>query len=565
MEKRLQDFILSVQQLADVRNLDVYNPVVFQMEHPITALRYTIVAAKQEPSYMGVPINVTWVVLDPADPYYLKALKLKTVLDTETVTNKPKVANLDAWWHVVRTYDEIFSDPQYYVNAMGMQGPVGPTGPAGPEGTMDVDAIVKATLGVLGNLTGTLEIRGADVVPSSTESTYELWLTEPAIDEQGNMTTITRQVYAPIYIQADSGSLPANTALTAFGVLHAGSTVVDVPATLLAEYPSWTKIVTQTKPITISSRTVTGIVINGASSIYAGASSAYTVTASYSDGSSATISPTTWEVDNTAYATISGAGTLLGANPLTQNQNIVITATFNGFTAVKPVTIKQLLGTVLTINGASSVAGNSTSTYTAVLTLNSGATMTVTPTWAVSNTTDASVTAGGAVTVDNNGVTFNLTASYTLAGTSTPVTASKGITIVPVVTQVAPFYGTGPALPTDWQSFVTALPHRGTAGTLNTSVAIDCIGQSTYMYFAAPKSLGKAQFFDVMSQFFGGWGGAGNSGPGPSTTSVNASNDEPIEVSITINGTAYPFYVYRSDYANLGTAATNQWTVSAAP
>jgi hypothetical protein len=569
MEKRLQDFILSVQQLADVRNLDVFNPVVFQMEHPITALRYTVVGAKQDPSYMGTPINVTWVVLDPADPYYLSALKLKLTLDPATATTKPEVTAINAWWHVVRTYDEIFADPQYYVNVVGGVGPVGPTGPAGsagPAGTVDLTAFLKLAMGQLGQLAGTLEIRGADTVAAAGASVYELWLTEPVIDAQGNITPTTRQVFGPIIVQAGAGNtLPSGTVIDLNGTLHAGSSNVDVPVQLTAEYPSWTRIVQQTKAVTISSKTVTGIAINGASSIYAGASSAYSVTATYSDNTTATVTPTGWAVDNTTAASISAAGTLAGANPLTQDTPVVLTATLGGLTATKNVTVKQLVGTVLTINGAAAIAGGTSSSYGAILTLNSGAAISVTPTWSMLDATHGQITAGGVLTADNTSNLLTVQASYTLPGTTVPVTATKGVNVTAVVAPVYPFYGVGPVLPLDWQAFITALPYRGPNGSVNAEVSFDAIGQTSYMYFAYPKSYGKAQFFDKLSQFFGGWGGAGNSGPGPSAASIAASLDEPFETTVVINGTSYPFYVYRSEYANLGVASSNQWTVSPAP
>lgn len=132
MEKRLEDFVQSVRQLSDLRNLDVFNPIVFRMEHPVTALQYTVIGAKVEPSYLGIPINTSWVVLDPADEYYLQVLKLKDFIDPVTVTNKISEINFAAW-HVVRTYEAIFEDAQYYTY-FGPEGPIGPTGVPGDIG-----------------------------------------------------------------------------------------------------------------------------------------------------------------------------------------------------------------------------------------------------------------------------------------------------------------------------------------------------------------------------------------------------------------------------------------------
>ena len=570
MEKRLEDFILSVQQLADIRNLDTFNPIVFQMEHPLTATRYTIVGAKIEPSYLGLPINVTWVVLDPSDDYYLQALKLKTERDDETVTNKPKVEGADAYWHVVRSYDEIFADPQYYVQVQGLIGPAGPVGPTGPQGTngtsgtVDMDAFLGQALAKLTELSGTLEIRGSSAVPAAGTSQYELWLTEPSVGTDGTITDTTRQVYSPIYATpATATPLPANTSISIDGKLTAGSTSVDVGVKLIATYPSWTKVAQAEKTVTITSKTVSGITITGAASVYAGSSSTYTVSATYSDGSTASITPT-WTLSASTYASISTAGTMTALNPLTADQSVTLTATYNGLTATKTVSLKQLLATTLTINGVAALSGAVSQTYTANVTYNSGATATVTPTWSLSSTAHASITAGGVVTTDNTSSTFNVLASYLVPGTTTPVTASKGITVTALVTPIYPYYGTGPALPADWQAFITALPYRGTAASVNVDMSYDCIGTTVYGYFAYPKSYGKAQFFDKLSQFTGGWGGAGNSTQGPSTASINASNDEPFETNVVINGVSTAFYVYRTDYANLGSASDNKWLVSPA-
>lgn len=93
---------------------------------------------------------------------------------------------------------------------------------------------------------------------------------------------------------------------------------------------------------------------------------------------------------------------------------------------------------------------------------------------------------------------------------------------------------------------VLGLPNRGpTPGQINTDFRLSAPQDSgLYMWFAYPASYGKAQFFDVDSNFYGGWDGA---------------NDNPQEVfgpaliNVTISGQSVPFYVYRSDYPDWGT------------
>lgn len=562
MEKRLQDFIASVEKLADLRNLDTFNPIIFQMEKPATAIRFTIAGAKVEPSYLGLPINVTWVVLDPTDPYYLQALKLKDSLDTETVSDKPKVANLDAWWHVVRTYDEIFADPQYYVGTQGErgeQGPVGPTGPAGADGEVDVDRMLSLLLGRLAQLPGSLEIRGASAVPAAGSAPYELWLTEPVISVDGEVTTQEVEVTGHIILEM-TPEIPPNTYMGLDNVLHAGTTNVQVPVKLRAMYPSWNKVLQAEKDLVISSKQVVSIAIQGANSIYAGATGAYSVLATYSDNSTAVVSASSWAVDQTALASISAAGTLSANSPIGADSPVELTASYNGLTATKAVTIKQVLITQLRINGANSVNGGESSTYTCTATLNDGRSIAVTPTWSVNDTNKGSITQGGVLTAANLNDSITVQASYTLPGTSTPATATKAVTIVSLI---YPYYGTGPALPSDWQAFITSLPHRGPNASVVAEFAIDSMGANSFMYYAYPKSYGEARFLDTISQFFGGWGGAGIPTYGTNAATQAASEDKPIEVTININGQGVPFYVYRTEYANLGTADGNSWAVSA--
>lgn len=653
MEKRLQDFILSVQQLSDLRNLDVFNPIVFQMEHPINATRYTIVGAKLEPSYLGVPINVTWVVLDPTDPYYMQALKLKTTLDSETVSNKPKVVGLDAWWHVVRTYDEIFNDPQYYLGTSGpagADGPVGPTGPAGPEGPQGTSVDPAVVMALLGSLSGSLEIRGPSAVLSETQAGYEVWLTESVVDAQGVVTSQTRQVYPPVRLQQSGATpLPAGTVMSYDNVLAVGATNVPVGAKLVAEYPSWTRIVQTTFNVTLGQAaptvvslalsgpsvlaeggtaqftatatysdgttqlvtaswvssdaavasvdasgyvttsdvaqssdvtltatfegvsssitfqvsdiaTITGLAITGASAIFEGTSSQYSAVVTYSDGTTQLVTAS-WSVDDAAVASISTSG-MLSASQIATDAPVVVTASYNSFTATKSVQVTNLTAVSLSISGPSALTGGDTGQYSATATFNNGTSSVVPVTWSVG--ANATVDASGVVTADNVDGVSVLTATYAPAGGSS-LSATKSITISTAMDAGYPYYGVGPAAPADWQSFILGLPYRGPTASVIADIAFDALGQNAYMYFCYPKSYGEAQFFDKLSQFFGGWGGGGNSGPGPSAVTIAAGMDKPYEATITYNGVPTVFYVYRSEYANLGAAASNQWAVSQLP
>lgn len=64
-----------------------------------------------------------------------------------------------------------------------------------------------------------------------------------------------------------------------------------------------------------------------------------------------------------------------------------------------------------------------------------------------------------------------------------------------------------------------------------------------FMYFASPVEFGPVQFLDTDSSFVGGWDGA---------------NDNPFEVygpimlDLVIEEETIPYYVYRTDYEDLG-------------
>ena len=106
---------------------------------------------------------------------------------------------------------------------------------------------------------------------------------------------------------------------------------------------------------------------------------------------------------------------------------------------------------------------------------------------------------------------------------------------------IAPYYGVS-ANPIASESLVLSLAGRGpTPGAILTDFTItQPPGAGLYGYFAYPSEYGTAKFFDKDSSFYGGWDGA---------------NNDPFNVygpvEILVSGT--PFYVYRTDYPDLGT------------
>jgi hypothetical protein len=113
------------------------------------------------------------------------------------------------------------------------------------------------------------------------------------------------------------------------------------------------------------------------------------------------------------------------------------------------------------------------------------------------------------------------------------------------VPSIAPYYGMSTlALPTE--SMILNLSGRGpTAGIIDTTFTLNAtVGQGLYQWFAYPAAYGTAQFLDTDSNFYGGWDGAHDD---------PQNIYGPTSVDVHVGGNLIPFYVYRTDYPDLGT------------
>lgn len=673
MELRLQEFISSVETLADIRNLDQWNPIVFQLEHPITATRYTIVGSKQEPSYLGIPVNTTWVVLDPESPYYRMALKL---VDTDnpdrstTLTplnidmNNDGVVNdgdLVLYWNIVRTYDEIFSVPQYYVT--GGRGPKGDKGDRGEDGEVNY----QLAMATLASLTGTLRIDGPTAVDENTTQQYTVTLIESQILPDGTITDPEpRVVVTPIIMV---GVVPPGTHLDQNNVLHVPNVTQNSTVRLHATFPSWARNTSAYLDVNIRdvAAQVTGVTLSGADSVVSGNTAQYTINVAWSDGTTS-VGTGVWSLDSANYGSVSTNGLLTVPSTIASSGSVNVSAavTINGVlynpnkTVVVTKQVQAATVTGVSIVGSQSVNSNTQTQYTFVVTWSDNTTTNPSAVWSLNSAAFGSISSSGLLTVPdtisssgsvtisaqtsingqshsanlpvsvtkvvvpptvtgvtiagsgainsgqsaqylisvawNNGTTTNPSGTWSLDSADFGTISGSGMLTVPstiaasgtvevqaavtvngvaynptrsvAVTKVdvsilAPSWGNGPALPSDWTAFVTGLasaPALTVDGKYQ--VSFDNTGAGNYMYFAYPASHGESTFYDKLSQFFGGWGGAGNASAGPSAASVSNYRDMPISQNITVNGTVVPYYIYRADFSNLGVAAINQWEVT---
>jgi hypothetical protein len=175
-----------------------------------------------------------------------------------------------------------------------------------------------------------IAIQGASSVNASTTSTY----TATASYSNGTSKAVT----------ATWSVSSSYATISAAGVLTAGAVTANQSVTVNASYSEGGVTKTAAMSVTIIAPTpgvnLTGIAIQGASSVNASTTSTYTATAAYNDGTSKTVTAV-WSLTS-PYATISSAG-VLTASAVTANQSVTVNASYTEgggtATATKGVTI----------------------------------------------------------------------------------------------------------------------------------------------------------------------------------------------------------------------------------
>jgi hypothetical protein len=573
MELRLQKFIDSMGTLSDIRNLDPYNPVILQMEHPVTAMQYVIVVAITEPSYMGIPINAIWVVQNPQSNYYKKALKLKAVAPNAIPDALP---GLTQTWIEIFTYDEIFSDPQWYDNGSGggVPGPIGPQGPVGPQGPMgptglqgpvgpqgpaavvDYDFIIAEVVKQVGDggtpQTATLAIMGANTVMEGGTAQYAVELTIG--------TNAPMAITAPITLTGTGATINATNLVTAAGNLTGDQTI-----TLSASYTYNGTALTATKNVVITNAALASIAVTGlGTNVFESKTAQLVATATYGNGATSTVTTqATYTVNPASAGTVSAAG-LFTAAAVASDTPFSITASYTEAGVTRTTTVnstnKNLIAQSLAISsGATTVNEGGTLQMTATVTRNDTTTANVSSqaTWTVSDPAAGTIDANGMFTASlvaaNTPVTIS--ASYLQEGIT--VTATRNITVNNVAAVIYPYYGAaaspGVAGKTgEWiKSTLTQRGPNGDRTATNISIDGGNAPGNKFLFYAYPKSYGLAQFFDLDSQMFGGWDGADDQ--------FGQGTNGPMEVNVTIDGQVVVFYLYQSDMYNLG---LTRWNVS---
>lgn len=239
------------------------------------------------------------------------------------------------------------------------------------------------------------------------------------------------------------------------------------------------------------------------------------------------------------------------------------------YTAQTSITVKALKVSSLNVTGPSNINSAGSGTYAAVATYTDGTTKTV--------TTDANTTwsiGSGTIGTMNKNVLTAPVVSSNASGTvkavyvekSASYTGTANVTIA--APSLKPYYGSAahpvsatnaePSAYANWSAFVTSLPGiASNSSKVNTFTINQAAGQ--YGWYAYPKSFGLMTQDKIK----------GNGQPGPGGwDSAQAPNGRtgsfwgasgPLEITVTINGSDVPFYLYRTD----NVAVSDTWVVTA--
>lgn len=105
MELALQTFISRCVALADIRNLSDDNPIMLRLENPNNNSRTMVVVAFNEPYNYPLPLNVTWINVNPSSVFYNTALKR---------SSKQQSSQFQHTWDGLYYLNDVFVPDQYY-------------------------------------------------------------------------------------------------------------------------------------------------------------------------------------------------------------------------------------------------------------------------------------------------------------------------------------------------------------------------------------------------------------------------------------------------------------------
>jgi hypothetical protein len=413
-----EDIILLCQRLlanSIFRGIDPLNPPVFVIQpDEQVATTWNIIVSKTEPTFSRTPYNALWIPADNTDVNYGK-LMLRVDHETTSFTYRSQ-------WVEATDSATAFATEQYYravVEDLSLYGITDPNTNV-PNASTTVLGVVRLAANTDGSTVLPTGIDPDDVRMS--DDRYPLDHTHP--DYARTMIKINATQYALV----SRSSAPAPGMSLFLEAVHP-----DNPDVYIAKWRF------PTEADYGLDYSVTGIVIEGPTTVTEQSTTPYLVKASFAGGQEVYVTPTTFTIDVTAPAATLDplTGELIVGN-LDTNITITMTATFTfrGVTVtdthvVTATAFATLIG--LTIIGPDTVAAGSTTPYTFLTEFADETTAFVTPdSFTTSNTSVSSTQEQNlvATTIYLDAFT-NLNASYTFDG----VTVSA--TVKPVLIEAA--------------------------------------------------------------------------------------------------------------------------------
>jgi hypothetical protein len=289
-------------------------------------------------------------------------------------------------------------------------------------GSVDADetVVVQASFS---DFTATHAVVVRDIAPALTG--IEI-LGPYAVDEETTTQFSCRANYSDgssQMIPAQWSVAPAYASIDASGLLTAGSVTADQSVTLTAAFNGISQV--QTVLIRDVPPVLTGLMIQGPSSVDEGTSAQYTCIASYSDGTSQEI-PAAWAVSGPASINSSG---LLTASGVSADQTAVVAAVFEGISASRSVIVRNLAPalTGISIQGPDEVEENSSVQFRCIAGYADGSSEEIAASWSVDSTL-AAIDANGILGVGNIDAAETVFVSATFNGQ----TGSIAVTLLEV-------------------------------------------------------------------------------------------------------------------------------------
>ncbi len=231
-----------------------------------------------------------------------------------------------------------------------------------------------------------LSISGVDSVNESSNADY----TATAFFSDGSTQNVT----------SSAGWTENSTyaSINSSGKLTTAAVPSDQAVTIQATYGGQS----DTHDVTIRDvpATLNSVTITGATQVNEGSGAQYTLTANYSDGSSANVTGSATWSENSGYASINGGG-YLTTTSVASDQSCTLTASYGGQSDTHGVTIRDVPATLnsVTITGSTQVNEGSGAQYTLTANYSDGSNANVTGSAAWSeNSGYASINGGGYLT-----------------------------------------------------------------------------------------------------------------------------------------------------------------------